>query len=84
MRKGFTEAERQIVTALIETKALDFKALGDVFAKHGPSATFALDGEDVFCGTMRRFIRVFRLADNMLNVEQLADLSKISTDIQGQ
>lgn len=82
MSKGFTEAERQIVTALIETKAIDFDALGAVLAKNGANATLQLDGEDWFCGTMRRFIRVFRLSDNVLQVENLADLGAINRDIQ--
>jgi len=83
MSKGFSEAERQIVTALIETNAVNFEALGAVLAKNGASATLNLDGEDWFCGTMRRFIRVFRLADNITSLEDLANLSRVNREMQG-
>jgi hypothetical protein len=83
MSKGFSEAERQIVTALIETNAVNFEALGAVLAKNGASATLNMDGEDWFCGTMRRFIRVFRLADNITSLEDLANLSRVNREMQG-
>jgi len=84
MGRGFTEAERQIVTALIESQAVNFEALGTALAKYGANATLQLDGEDWFCGTMRRFIRVYRLADNVLPaLETLAELRAVSKDIQG-
>jgi hypothetical protein len=83
MRRGFTEAERRIVTALIDTKAVNFEALGAALAQYGADATFQLDGEDWFCGTMRRFIRVYRLADSVLPLEALADLRAMNTEIQG-
>jgi hypothetical protein len=82
MSKGFSESERQIVTALIESKAVDFEALGMMLAKNGANATLNLDGEDWFCGTMRRFIRIFRLNDNILQVENLAELGAIGREIQ--
>lgn len=82
MSTGFSEAERQIVSTLLETKAVDFEALGAAVAKHGADATFNLDGEDVFCGTMRRFIRTFRLNDVGNPVENLAELSRLITNIQ--
>jgi len=83
MGKGFSEAERQIVTALIETKAVDFQALGNALAKHGANATFELDGEDWFCGTMRGFVRVMRLTGGVTNqVEDLAKLTALGRGLQ--
>lgn len=57
---GMSGKDREVVAALIETKAVDFEAIGNTLAAFGP--TLALDGdfEDGFCGTMRYFIRVFR------------------------
>jgi hypothetical protein len=75
--RGFSEAERQVVTALIETKAINFEAIGQVIAKNGASATVQFDGDDVFCGTMRRFVRVFRLRDELAGLEHLADLRNV-------
>jgi len=51
--------EREIVTALIETKAVDFEAIGKVLAKFGPTMALDMDFEDGFCGTMRYFTRVY-------------------------
>jgi hypothetical protein len=81
--KGFSEAEREVVTALLETKAVNFEALGSIVAQHGARATLHFDGEDVFCGTMRRFIRVFRLRDELVVLEQLAELSEINAKVRG-
>ncbi len=80
-RKGLTEFEREIVTTLVDSKSVDFGAIGAAFAKVGPGAAFQLDGEDVFCGTMRRFIRVFRLRDSMVELEGLAELRQVSEEL---
>ncbi len=37
-----TEAEREIVSALIESKAVDFEAVGSALARYGPSAVLNL------------------------------------------
>jgi hypothetical protein len=83
MSRHFTAAEHKIVTALIETKAVDFQAIGNAFAEHGASATLALDGEDFFCGTMRRFIRIYRINDPSVPVEQLGELQQLKSEIAG-
>ena len=72
----FNEAERQIVTALLETKAVNFEALGEVIAKQGANMTLQLSGDDVFCGTMRTFVRCFRIPSPGVPVEQLVELRK--------
>jgi hypothetical protein len=56
---GLSGREREIVTALIETKAVDFEAIGKVLAKFGPTMALDMDYEDGFCGTMRYFTRVY-------------------------
>jgi hypothetical protein len=53
-------AEREIVDTLLETKAVNFEAIGSALAKYGPRAAVTLDGDDVFCLTMKIFLRVFR------------------------
>jgi hypothetical protein len=80
---GFTAKEHEIVKALIETKAVDFAALGQVFAEHGASASMTLSGEDFFCGTVRRFIRAFKLNDVGNPVEQLSALQQLKSEVQG-
>jgi len=55
-----TEREREIVRTLTETKAVDFDAIGRVFAQFGPTAAFDLDYEPTFCGTMRFYVHLYR------------------------
>ncbi len=80
----FTEAEREVVKMLIDTKAVDFQAIGTAVAKHGASAVLALDGEDVFCGTMRRFIRVFRIHDQAGELDQIKELATVAGEVRGR
>lgn len=79
----FNANEQEIVKALIETKAVDFQSMGTAIAKFGAAAAVSLDYEDVFCGTMRRFIRVFRLRDDIASLEGLAELQKVSREVGG-
>jgi hypothetical protein len=83
MASGFKAQEQEIVKALIDTKAVNFEAIGAAVAKFGASATLALDGEDWFCGTMRRFIRLFRITDQPAPLETLAELQQIAKQIKG-
>jgi len=83
MPRRFSALEQKLVTALIDTKAVDFQAIGKAFAEHGASATLGLDGEDWFCGTMRRFIRLYRINDPGIPVEQLGELQQMNSEIGG-
>jgi hypothetical protein len=76
-------AERAIVSTLLDSKAVDFEAIGKSLAEHGPSAALTLDGEDVFCGTMRRFIRVFRINDPQVQVQDLGGLRELGGELRG-
>lgn len=74
---------RELVAHLIETKAVDFEAIGRALGQFGASAAVDWDGEDIFCGTMRRFVNVFRLADLGSELEQLADLRVAAAELRG-
>lgn len=52
---------RDIVKRLLDTKAVDFAAIGKAVADLGPSLAIADDGVDGFCGTMRYFIHLYRI-----------------------
>ena len=80
---SFKSHELELVKSLIDSKAVDFGAIGTAFAKHGASATLTMDGEDFFCGTMRRFIRLFRIAEQPASLEQLRELQQIGSQIKG-
>jgi hypothetical protein len=56
-----SEREREIVKTLIDTKAVDFEAIGRSLSKFGPTAALEMDYEPVYCGTMRYYIHLYRL-----------------------
>jgi hypothetical protein len=49
---------REVVAALIETKAVDFEAIGSALASFGPTLALDWDYEDPFCGVNRHFVRL--------------------------
>ncbi|HEX7777801.1 MAG TPA: hypothetical protein VF424_01105 [Vicinamibacterales bacterium] len=52
---------QDIVKAVLESKAVDFGAVGKLAAQVGPSLALADEPWESFCGTMRYFIRIFIL-----------------------
>jgi hypothetical protein len=69
---------QQIVKKLIDSKAVDFGAIGKAVTELGPSLAMSDDPWENFCGTMRRFIVLYRLRDVANPVENLAELSKVA------
>jgi hypothetical protein len=63
--KGGTMAIRvshqDTVKAVLDSKAVDFAAVGKVVAQVGPSLSLADEPWETFCGTMRLFLRIFIL-----------------------
>ncbi len=74
-------SSNEVVNALLASKAVNFEAIGATVAKYGASAAVTLDYEDVFCGTMRRFIRLYRIADAGSPVEDLPGLQGVSSEL---
>ena len=52
---------QDVVKRFLDAKAVDFGAIGKAVSELGPSAALADDPWDIFCGTMRRFVRVYVL-----------------------
>lgn len=75
-RQELSGLEREVVTTLIKTKAVDFEALGAALAKFGPQVALTQYGDDWFCGTMRWFVRFYRLPDPrpFARMQDLAEL----------
>lgn len=71
-----SDRHQQIVKKLIDSKAVDFGAIGKAVAELGPSLAMADEPWENFCGTMRVFIRVYRIREVATPVENLAELSK--------
>jgi hypothetical protein len=78
-----TATEHEIAKALIETKSVDFEKIGAVIAKHGAAAALAADGDEIWCGTMRIFVRVLRLRVTTGSVEQLGELQRLGAAVRG-
>lgn len=79
-----TKRDREVVQTLLDTKAVNFEAIGAAVARFGPSMALTADGEDNFCWTMRRFIILFRRLDTVTTLEDLAALrGQVAQEIQG-
>ena len=72
---GNSDQHRQIVRQLLESKAVDFNAIGKVVAEVGPSLSLAEDPGDFFCGTNRIFIHIYRVFNPGNPVENLGELA---------
>ena len=67
----------EIVKKLIESKAVDFNAIGKIVAEMGPSIAFADEPWENFCSTMRHFIRLYRLPGPTGPFGPIENLSKL-------
>jgi hypothetical protein len=76
---------QDIVKRLLDSKAVDFGALGKAVAEVGPSLSLADEPWEGFCGTMRRFIIVYILTPTagVTNVEDLGALRGAAGALQG-
>ncbi|HZD49429.1 MAG TPA: hypothetical protein VE178_11865 [Silvibacterium sp.] len=72
---GNSDQHRQIVRQLLESKAVDFNAVGKVVAEVGPSLSLAEDPGDFFCGTNRIFFHIYRVVNPGNPVENLGELA---------
>jgi hypothetical protein len=80
---GNLDQHRKIVKQLLDSKAVDFTAIGKVVAEAGPSLSLAEDPGDFFCGVNRIFIRVYRVTDPGTPVENLGELAGSTGVLQG-
>ena len=70
-----SEQHKQLVKKLLDTKAVDFTAIGKVVSELGPSLSLAEEPGDYFCGTNRIFIHIFHVFNPGLPVENLGELA---------
>jgi hypothetical protein len=52
-------SHQEIVKKALDSKAVDFAAIGKLVAEVGPALSLADEPWEGFCGTMRFFIRLF-------------------------
>lgn len=76
---------QEIVKKLIDTKAVDFNAIGKVVSELGPSVAMADEPWEGFCGTMRFFVRLYIIHQPELGgtVENLEGLSSSAAELRG-
>jgi hypothetical protein len=54
-------SHQDLVKKVLDSKAVDFAAIGKVVAEVGPSLALADEPWEGFCGTMRTFIHLYVL-----------------------
>lgn len=63
-RTKHSESDREVVKALLDSRAVNFEAIGAALAKYGPQAALMWpdddDGYENFCLTMKLFVHLFR------------------------
>jgi hypothetical protein len=75
---------QDIVKKALDSKAVDFAAIGKVVAELGPAMSLADEPWEGFCGTMRFFIRIFIVNPNPGGtVENLGAIRGATGEIQG-
>jgi hypothetical protein len=74
---------QEIVKNLLDSKAVDFNAIGKAVAELGPAIAVADEPWEGFCGTMRIFIHLYRIHTPATPVENLADLGAAAREIGG-
>ena len=77
-----SDQHRQIVKELLESKAVDFHAVGRVIAEVGPSLSLAEEPGDFFCGTNRIFFHCYRILTPGNPVENLGELAASAEELR--
>jgi len=69
--------QKEITKIILDAKVVDFDALGKVVSQLGPQVINSDDPWENFCGTMRFFIRIFRLPPIGPRFPDLEQLNKL-------
>ncbi len=65
---------KEIVTKLLNSKAVDFAAIGKAVAELGPALAVSDEPWEGFCGTMRYFVHLYRFPNPGNPVEQVGEV----------
>ena len=72
---------QEVVKKLLDSKAVDFNAIGKIVSEVGPSMALADEPWEGFCGTMRRFIIIYRIWAPDTPVSSLPELGAVSQEL---
>jgi hypothetical protein len=80
-KMGTRVSRQEVVKKFLDTKAVDFAAIGKVVAEIGPSLAMADEPWEGFCGTMRTFFHCYIIQNptptQVLYVPPPTDLPKV-------
>ncbi|HEX3619941.1 MAG TPA: hypothetical protein VHU16_06180 [Candidatus Udaeobacter sp.] len=76
-------SHQDIVKRALDAKAVNFAAIGKMVTELGPSVSLADEPWEVFCGTMRWFIRFYIVHGPLGPIEDLGALRGMGEKIQG-
>ncbi len=74
--------KHDIVKKLLDSKAVDFNAIGKMVAEIGPSLSLADEPWEGFCGTMRTFIHLYRLPGVNSPLENINTLGQVAGEVR--
>lgn len=74
---------QDIVKQLLDTKAVDFDAIGKAVSRLGPTVSGMDDPWDIFCWTMRTFIRFYIINPRGPILEDLGGLRDVAGKLGG-
>lgn len=72
---------QEVVKKLLDSKAVDFNAIGKIVSEVGPSMALADEPWEGFCGTMRHFIILYRIWAPETPVSSLGELGAVSQEL---
>jgi hypothetical protein len=78
--RSVNEVDREILTSLIETKAINFEALGRTIGAVGANSVFTDDGWIRWCGSD---LRIYRWPGPPRQLEDLAGLRNVLREVAG-
>lgn len=82
MDRTNNELQRKVIAALLETKAVDFKAVGSVMSEFGNSLALAEEGEPNICGIWpRHVVRLISLTNPGAPLEQIEELRAVASQL---
>lgn len=75
-------SHQEIVKKALDAKAVNFAAIGKMVTELGPAVSLADEPWEVFCGTMRFFIRFYIVHGPLGPIEDLGALRAAGERIQ--
>lgn len=72
-----SDFQKEVTKSILEAKIINYEALGQTISKLGPSLALRDDPWETFCGTMKFYIRIFRLPPIGPRLDGLERLEKL-------